>query len=129
MTHLELSALRQAAEIQTQAKALGFDWPQVLEVFAKVEEELAELRAAWEKEDSREIEEEVGDLLFVVVNLARHLQVDPEVALYQSCIKFLRRFRYMKARLKEQGREMAEVPLTELEALWEEAKSHARGRS
>ncbi len=126
MVHFEISALRKATEIQTQAGALGFDWPKVLEVFAKVEEELAELRAAWEKEDSCAICEEVGDLLFVVVNLARHLKVDPEEALYQSCFKFLQRFRYMEARLKEQGREMADVPLAELDALWEEAKRNAQ---
>lgn len=117
-----LPALLQAEKIQTHAARHGFDWPEVMPVFEKVEEELAELREAYASGDLRHIQEEIGDLLFVVVNLARHLKVHPETALRESNCKFIRRFRYMEERLKEQGRALADPPLASLNALWDEAK-------
>ncbi len=117
-----LPALAQAEKIQNRAARHGFDWPEVEPVFAKVEEELAELRQAWRSGDRAHIQEEVGDLLFVAVNLARHLGVHPETALRDSNRKFSRRFRYMERRLAESGRTMADTPLAELDALWDEAK-------
>ncbi len=117
-----LPALAQAEKIQNRAARHGFDWPEVEPVFAKVEEELAELRQAWRSGDRAHIQEEMGDLLFVAVNLARHLGVHPETALRDSNRKFSRRFRYMERRLAESGRTMADTPLAELDALWDEAK-------
>ena len=121
-----LPALLQAEKIQSRAARHGFDWPETEPVFAKVEEELAELRDAWHSGDQAHIREEVGDLLFVVVNLARHLGIHPETALRDSNRKFGRRFRYMEGRLAESGRAMAETPLADLDALWDEAKRSGR---
>lgn len=117
-----LPALLQAEEIQTRAARCGFDWPEVMPVFAKVEEELAELREACASGEFSHIQEEIGDLLFAVVNLARHLKVHPETALRESNRKFIRRFRYLEERLKEQGKNLADTPLASLDALWDEAK-------
>ncbi len=117
-----LPALIQAEKIQSRAARHGFDWPEVAPVFSKVEEELAELREAVAEYDDQHIQEEVGDLLFVVVNLARHLGVHPETALRESNRKFGRRFRYMEQRLEKSGQTMAETPLPDLDALWDEAK-------
>lgn len=114
--------LKQAERIQTQAARRGFDWPEVAQVFEKVEEELAELRDAYAQGDGDHLQEELGDLLFAAVNLARHLKVDPEAALRASCRKFTRRLDYLKARLKAQGKTLAGTPLAELDALWDEAK-------
>lgn len=121
-----LPALLQAEKLQNRAARHGFDWPEAEAVFAKAEEELAELREAWRSGDQAHIREEVGDLLFVAVNLARHLRVHPETALRDSNRKFGRRFRYMEKRLAESGRAMAETPLADLDALWDEAKRSDR---
>lgn len=121
-----LPALIQAEKIQTRAARHGFDWPEVEPVFAKVEEELEELREAWQSGDRAHIREEVGDLLFVAVNLARHLEIHPETALRESNRKFACRFRYMETCLEQQGRTVTETPLAELDALWDEAKRHGK---
>lgn len=118
----DLSALLQAEKIQIRAARYGFDWPDVEPVFSKVEEELKELKEAYAEGKVSRIEEEVGDLLFAVVNLARHLKVRPETALRACNRKFVRRFQYLEKRLKEQGKTLAGTPLPCLEALWEEAK-------
>jgi MazG family protein len=120
-----LPALMQAQKLQKRAARQGFDWPQIEPVFAKVEEELAEIRAAFLSGDREHIVEEVGDLLFVAVNLARHLGVDAESALRAGNRKFTRRFIHVEQRLREQDRAMAETPAEELDALWEEAKRSA----
>ena len=117
-----LPALMQAQKLQKRASRFGFDWDGIKPVYAKVEEELAELSAAQAKGDIEPIVEEVGDLLFAVVNLARHLGVDAESALRASNRKFTRRFSYVEQRLKEQNRVMTEATAEELDALWEEAK-------
>ena len=117
-----LPALMQAQKLQKRAARFGFDWPEIEPVFAKVEEELAETRAALQSGDREHIEEEVGDLLFVVVNLARHLGVDAETALRAGNRKFIRRFIHVEQRLKKQNRAMIETPAEELDILWEEAK-------
>ena len=88
-----LPALMHAAKIQTRASRHGFDWPGPTPVFDKIEEELAEVREAVESDDQQQIRDEIGDLLFVVVNLARHLKVEPETALREGSRKFSRRFR------------------------------------
>jgi len=115
-----LPALMQAEKLQKKAARASFDWTDPEPVFAKVEEELRELRAAYGSDQPARVAEEVGDLLFSVVNLARHLAVDPEMALRASNRKFTDRFRYMERRLG--ARAMTECEPEMLDTLWEEAK-------
>ncbi len=117
-----LPALVQCEKIQNRAASHGFDWPEVLPVFDKVTEELEEVREAWESGDQAHIQEEVGDLLLVAVNLARHLKVNPEIALRESTKKFSGRFQYIEKHVQESGRELRDCELTELDALWDQAK-------
>ncbi|MGH8558986.1 MAG: nucleoside triphosphate pyrophosphohydrolase [Methylococcales bacterium] len=117
-----LPALMFAAKMQQRAARHGFDWPQAAPVFDKVEEELDELRIAWQSGDPAHIREELGDLLFVTVNLARHLEVEPESALNLASRKFERRFHYIEEQVAESGRQLDECDLEELDALWDEAK-------
>src|SRR5690606_426352 len=99
-----------------------FDWPDALPVIDKVREELDEVLVAMSENDAEAITEEIGDLLFVTVNLARHLKVDPENALRAANRKFERRFRYIEQALREAGRPIDDCDLEELDALWGEAK-------
>lgn len=117
-----LPALVQCEKIQNRAAQHGFDWPDVEPVFEKVLEELDEVREAWKSGDQAHIQEEIGDLLLVVVNLARHLKVNPESALKASTQKFSRRFQYIEAQVKAENRELLDCELMELDALWNEAK-------
>ncbi len=117
-----LPALMQSEKIQNRAARNGFDWPEVEPVFDKVEEELKELREAFESGDQRHIEEEVGDLLFVAVNLARHLGVRPEQALKAGNRKFVKRFRYIEEQVAGQGRTLLDCALAELDRYWDQAK-------
>jgi ATP diphosphatase len=124
-----LPALVQCEKIQNRAAAHGFDWPAVEPVFAKVHEELEEVKEAWLSGDQAHIQEEVGDLLLVAVNLARHLKVNPEIALKESNRKFSRRFRYIEEQVAKSGRQLRDCALEELDAFWLEAKKalrHAR---
>lgn len=114
-------ALLHAEKIQKKAAKVGFDWPDVVPVFAKVREELAEIEAA----PPEKIEEEIGDLLFSVVNLARKLKVDAETALHGATQKFSSRFRGVEALAKEKGLALEKMTLKELDELWDEVK--ARG--
>lgn len=118
-----LPALMRAQKLQKKASRHGFDWTEIEPVFAKVEEELEETRLAFQSGDQTHIEEEIGDLLFVVVNLARHLGVDAETALRGSNEKFSRRFRHVEQNLVDSGQNMAETTADELDRLWEHAKS------
>jgi uncharacterized protein YabN with tetrapyrrole methylase and pyrophosphatase domain len=108
----------------TKVSRVDFDWPDVASVLEKLDEEVDELKRAVSSEtpDHREIAGEVGDLLFVAVNVARLLGVDPESALKSSNRKFRRRFRYIEDRLREQGRKPADSDHIEMDALWDEAK-------
>jgi len=117
-----LPALMRAQKLQKRASRVGFDWPDPEGVFAKIEEELAELRAACVGGTREHVEEEIGDLLFAAVNLARHLQVDAEAALQAGNRKFLRRFQHVESGLAAQGRSLADASLAEMDALWDEAK-------
>jgi MazG family protein len=117
-----LPALMQAQKLQQRVSRHGFDWPETAAIFDKVEEELDELRQACTEADPGKIREEIGDLLFVVVNLARHLDVDGETALKASNRKFARRFRYIEAQLAGRGSSLAESTLEVLDALWDQAK-------
>lgn len=121
---LALPALTRAAKLQRRAARVGFDWRDLAPVLAKLQEELAELEAARVAREGRErLEEELGDLLFSVVNLARHLELDPEAALRVANRKFETRFRRMEAWLAAADRTPADADLAELDALWERAKT------
>ena len=116
-------ALMRAMKLQKRAVRVGFDWPETADVFAKIDEELTELRAEVEAGgDPDRVEDEMGDLLFTVANLARHLGVDPETALRRYNAKFERRFRAMEAGLADEGRPITEAKLDDMERHWRQAK-------
>jgi ATP diphosphatase len=119
---LGLPALMRAVKLQKRAARVGFDWPEVTQVLDKLHEEAAEIVDARSNGTQADIEEEVGDLLFVVANLARHLKVDPEVALRGANAKFTRRFQFIEAALAKSGRQPAQSTLDEMDALWDLAK-------
>ncbi|HVA14529.1 MAG TPA: nucleoside triphosphate pyrophosphohydrolase [Stellaceae bacterium] len=116
-----MPALTRAAKLQRRAARVGFDWPAVAPVFEKIAEEIAELHAAMSESRDR-VEDELGDLLFAVVNLARKLDHDPEQALRRACRKFERRFRRVETLLAEGGKAPGTATLDEMEAKWQEAK-------
>ena len=118
-----LPALLRAYKLQKRAARVGFDWPQVDQVIAKIAEESAELAEARAQLSEAEVEEEFGDLMFVMANLARHLKVDPETALRKANEKFTRRFNYIENELRAVGRSADQSNLEEMEALWQEAKT------
>jgi nucleoside triphosphate diphosphatase len=120
---LALPALTRAAKLQKRAARVGFDWPETSQVLDKIEEEIAELRAELQGDSSELLRDEMGDLLFAVVNLARHLDLDPEAALRQTNGKFERRFRAIERALAAEGRRPENASLDELEALWQAAKA------
>ena len=117
-----LPALSRAAKLQKRASQVGFDWPAALPVVDNVREELDEVLEAMADNDAEGIAEEVGDLLFAAVNLARHLKVDPENALRAANKKFERRFRFIEQALRQTQRPMEDCTLEEMDALWGEAK-------
>jgi ATP diphosphatase len=121
-----LPALLQCEKIQNRAASHGFDWPEAEPVFDKVREELQEVHEAWQSGDQPHIQEEIGDLLLVVVNLARHLKVNPEIALREATKKFTRRFNYIEKQVEASGRELRDCELAELDGLWNEAKRHLK---
>ncbi|MGA9602009.1 MAG: nucleoside triphosphate pyrophosphohydrolase [Methylocystis sp.] len=125
-----LPALTRAVKLQQKAGKVGFDWADARLVLEKIREETAEVEAelaAPGAEASPELEDEIGDLLFAMANLARHAKVDPEQALRGANAKFERRFRHIERRLTEAGRTPKEATLAEMEALWVEAKELERG--
>ncbi|KRW59654.1 nucleoside triphosphate pyrophosphohydrolase [Pseudomonas sp. TTU2014-080ASC] len=117
-----LPALSRAVKLQKRTAQVGFDWPEALPVVDKVREELDEVLEAMSENDPQAITEEIGDLLFVVTNLARHLKVDPESALRAANAKFERRFRFIEQALRDQGLKAEQCSLEQLDALWGEAK-------
>ncbi|MBF8731536.1 MULTISPECIES: nucleoside triphosphate pyrophosphohydrolase [Pseudomonas] len=117
-----LPALSRAAKLQKRAATVGFDWPDALPVLDKVREELDEVLQAMADGDADALEDEIGDLLFATVNLARHLKQDPENALRRANRKFERRFRFIEQALRDNGRPIEDCTLDELDALWGEAK-------
>jgi len=117
-----LPALSRAAKLQKRAATVGFDWPDALPVLDKVREELDEVLQAMADGDADALEDEIGDLLFATVNLARHLKHDPENALRRANRKFERRFRFIEQALRDSGRPIEDCNLDELDALWGEAK-------
>jgi tetrapyrrole methylase family protein/MazG family protein len=121
-----LPALLEAYQLTRRAARVGFDWDHVEGLFDKLGEETAELRGALRHGEGTEREEEIGDLLFVAVNLARFLDIDPEIALKRANRKFSARFREMEQTAAQGGRRLADLPKDDLEALWEAAKGNAR---
>ncbi len=117
-----MPALERAYKLQKRAAKVGFDWKGFEGIKEKLIEEISEIEEEIKKGDRRKIEEEVGDLLFMAVNLARFLGVHPEIALRRANEKFEKRFRYMEKRAKEMGRDLSEMSLEEMEELWQEAK-------
>jgi MazG family protein len=122
-------ALMEAHQLSTKAARVGFDWKHIEDIFAKIDEELNELRAAIAVHtesaaaaDYTRVREEVGDLLFAVTNIARHLKVEPEAALKLTNRKFRRRFRHIEESLRARGVEFGATTIDELEALWQDAK-------
>ena len=117
-----LPALSRAEKLQKLAGSVGFDWDDVQLVLAKCDEELAEVHEAVASGDQAAIKDEIGDLLFVVVNIARHMQIDPEDALRQGNNKFTSRFNYIEKTLKSKNKQWSATSLAEMEDLWIEAK-------
>jgi MazG family protein len=121
-----LPALTRAVKLQDKAATVGFDWPSLDPVFTKLKEELVELEAVVAEQQQPKIEEEFGDVLFVIANVARHLRIDPEAALRRANAKFMRRFRHIEDRLAEVGKTPKQSNLAEMDKLWEDAKSRER---
>jgi MazG family protein len=120
-----LPALVEATQLTSRAAGVGFDWPNAGQVLEKLDEELKELAEARQGASREKIEGELGDVLFVLVNLARFLAVDPEQALRKTNRKFRERFGYVERKLKEEGKSPSEATLEEMDALWNEAKRGA----
>ena len=118
--------LTQAVKLQKKVARVGFDWPSLAPVMAKMREELAEFDEAAAREDHQAMQAEFGDLLFVMANVARHLKIDPEAALRMTNAKFRTRFERIETLLRDAGRDPAEASLEELDALWDQAKREER---
>ena len=119
-----LPAMIKSHRIQDKARAVGFDWDQREQVWDKVIEEINEVKQELMNGSHKErMEEELGDLLFSVVNAARLYNIEPETALEKTNRKFIRRFQYLELKANEMGRSLKEMSLEEMEAIWQEAKS------
>lgn len=122
-----LPALVKAIRLQEKAKQVGFEWENIHQVWEKVQEETAELREAIAQQHQQAIEEEFGDLLFALVNYARFLQVDAEKALEAANRKFKDRFQLMEQQIQRAGKDITQLNLQEMDAIWEQVKSAPRG--
>ena len=119
-----LPGLTRAVKLTRRAARVGFDWPDIAGVLAKIEEEIAELRTEIEEGAAADrMEDEIGDVLFSIANLARHLSIEPEAAVRRTNRKFEERFHYLETRLRTEGRGPEDADLAELDRLWDEAKS------
>jgi tetrapyrrole methylase family protein/MazG family protein len=127
----KLPAVMEAFQMTTKVSRVDFDWPDVPSVLEKLDEEVDELKEAVSNENAshQEVAGEVGDLLFVAVNVARLMGIDPESALKSSNRKFRRRFRYIEGRLREQGRKPADSDHVEMDKYWDEAKAQEKDKS
>ena len=123
----KLPAIHEAHQISSRAARVGFDWPDIDGIFEKLQEEVRELREVISTDGDEgkrdRLEDEIGDLLFVIVNIARYLKIDSESALKRANRKFKTRFQYMERQLAEQGKSLDQSSLEEMEALWQQAKT------
>jgi tetrapyrrole methylase family protein/MazG family protein len=120
---IHFPGLLEALKVTKKAAKVGFDWKTADDVFEKIEEEIREVKDAADKTDAHHLEEEIGDLLFAVVNLARKLDVEPETALKRTNRKFRERFLFIENELKRSGKTLESATLEEMDSLWEKAKS------
>ncbi|WP_102347992.1 nucleoside triphosphate pyrophosphohydrolase [Bacillus sp. Marseille-P3661] len=120
----ELPSLYRAYELQKKAAKVGFDWKDVEPMWAKVKEELEEFRAEIDNEDKNKVEQEFGDIIFALVNIARYYKIDPEEGLRATNFKFYNRFRFIEQTVKQKGKDMTSLTLDELDEIWEEAKKN-----
>jgi tetrapyrrole methylase family protein/MazG family protein len=123
-----LPALLRAHKVTEKVSRVGFDWKDVNSVFKKVEEEIDEFKAAFRKKNLNEMEEELGDILFTLVNVSRFIEINPEDALRKTIGKFITRFHLLEAELKRMGKEFSNTSAEEMEKLWNRAKSKKRYR-
>ncbi|NLJ39044.1 MAG: nucleoside triphosphate pyrophosphohydrolase [Candidatus Atribacteria bacterium] len=121
-----LPALLRAQVIQSRVARVGFDWPNAKEVWKKIIEEQKELEEAWKNQDQNAIEEEWGDLVFALVNLSRHLHLQPEEALQKASQRFTQRFHYLENEIKKQGKKIENLSLEEMDELWNKAKQEIK---
>jgi tetrapyrrole methylase family protein/MazG family protein len=124
-----VSSLSSAYRLTRKVSKLGFDWPDLKGVLKKMDEEMKELREALSLQNQSKIREELGDLLFVLVNLSRFLHIDPERALEKTVEKFMLRFRYIERSLQKRGKSFRQSNLIEMDHLWDEAKKRNRKKS
>lgn len=117
-----LPALMRSYKVQEKAAKVGFDWDDVEDAWKKVNEEMEELHEAYGSGDMAKAEEELGDLLFAVVNVARFLKIQPELALTKTINKFIKRFEYIESKSSENGKQLTSMTLEEMDALWDKAK-------
>jgi tetrapyrrole methylase family protein/MazG family protein len=117
-----LPSLLRAHRLQDRAAKVGFDWERVEDVLKKLDEELREFKSALQRKRQDEIEDELGDIFFMLVNISRFIGVNPEDALRKTISKFISRFRYIEMNAADQGRKLSDMTLREMDALWEEAK-------
>lgn len=117
-----LSSLSLAYRLTEKAAGVGFDWPDIKGILTKLDEEIEEFREALSLQKRNRIREEIGDLLFVIVNIARFLKIDPETALRRTIRKFTSRFHYVERSLQKKGKTLQESNLLEMDRLWGEAK-------
>lgn len=122
-----LPALLKAARLTEKAARVGFDWRRTDDVFAKLDEEIAELREAAASGDNARVHDELGDVLFTIANVARKMDVNAEEALQSTNRKFTRRFEWMEARVRERGQDLDQLTLEEMDALWDGAKGGTAG--
>ncbi len=117
-----LPAMLRAQKLQMRATKVGFDWERIEDVFAKLDEEIGELKEALSKKSHKEIEEELGDIFFVLVRVANFVEVNPEDALRTAVDKFTGRFKYIEREAARQGKQLTDMALSEMDVLWNEAK-------
>lgn len=118
----QLPGLLRAHRIQEKAARVGFDWDCADQVLDKVREEVAEFETAFSRKDSQEMEDELGDVFFALVNMARFIKIDPDRALSRAIARFMSRFRYIEKKARESGKDLVKMSLQEMDELWKEAK-------
>jgi len=122
-------SLSRAYQLTQRASRVGFDWPNIEGVLNKLDEEIREFREALSLQNKRKIREEIGDLLFVMANVSRFLQINPEEALKKTLEKFVSRFHYIEISLDQEGKSFRQSNLMEMDRLWEESKKRLKLRN